>query len=118
MLTQTLCHVDREAEHRLIDCVASRAGAGWVGQLHLYAPQLVNLMAEAQDRPMKLFTPQVRRIVLEYEHCDEGGDACSHDEQALEQHVQRLIEALDELRRKRLKEDRWSFVPAAPPMFG
>jgi len=118
MMTQTFCQIDRESEHRLVESVASRAADEWVAQLHLYAPQLVNLMAEAHDRPMKLFTSQVRRLVQEYEHCDEGGDACGHDEATLEQHVQLLIEALEELRRERFREDRWAFVPAAPPMFG
>jgi len=97
------CTIDREAEHQLIETVASRAPAEWVAQMHLYAPQLIHLMAEARGRPMRAFTPQIRRLVSDYEHFDDGGDACSHDTEALETHVQRLVDALEQLRRDRRK---------------
>ncbi len=118
MVPQVLCVIDRETEHRVIEAVASHAGGEWVAQLHIYAPQLVQLMFEAQDRPMRQFTSRIRRLVLEYEHCDDGGDACGWDDQALDEHVQVLVEALEQVRRDRLARDGWSHMPAALPMFG
>ncbi len=115
---QADCTIDREAELRLIETVASHAAAEWVAQLHVYAPQLIHLMDEAYDRPMRAFTPQVRQLICEYEHFDDCGDTCSHDPATLEAHVKLLIECLEELHRDRMKRESWHAMPAAPPMFG
>ena len=118
MVPLTHCPIDRQAEHRLIELVASHAADEWVARMHAYTPQLVNLLAEIGDRPVRRYTDRVRRIVGDYQYCDEAGDPCGSDVQALERHVQLLVDALEQLRSERQATDRWASMPAAPPMFG
>ena len=83
-------------------------------------PDLLAMVEESHDRPVRELTPTIRRMILEHNFVDAIGDGLiESDEQArVERLVQVLVKVLEKVRKTALDEGQWSEAPVTPLMFG
>ena len=113
---RTTCHVNPILHQRLVETIRERAHPKWAEELCYLTPMLIDLMADAHDRPVEQSEPAIRALLRE--HSRVTADPVFFDPRAFERHVHMLVEELEALRRERLENGEWSEVCVPPQMFG
>lgn len=87
---------------------------GWL--LH----DLLRLIAEGHDRPVRELEPMIRQLIVEKNFCDETGDVCLDDQQrrSIDDYVDVLVRVLERVREQAVASGAWSSLPASAPMCG
>lgn len=87
---------------------------------HWLLPELLQLLTEAQDRPLGELEPIVREIVAEQQFIDVSGGPVIGDREGgtTDLHVDVFMRVLERLRHYTLDTGTWSNVPITPQMFG
>ena len=82
--------------------------------------ELVGLLEESHDRPVRELVPTIRLLILEHEFTDHAGDSAGN--LSLQERVDELVELfvnlLEKLRQQAITRGEWSELPASPQMFG
>ncbi|MEX0885199.1 MAG: hypothetical protein WD009_02060 [Phycisphaeraceae bacterium] len=83
-------------------------------------PELVRLLAESDDRPVRELEVTVRHLVIEQGFIDESGDPVVDAEHGdrRECYVRALLRTLARLRQWAMEHGEWSGLPATPQMYG
>lgn len=108
------CHIDVDTEHELIDTISTRSAAEWIADVHNFVPHLVHLLQESHHTPAKQHAPTVRQIVTE--HC--RTQMFERNAEAIDKQIDVILDAMEQVRRQRLKSGTWSDAPVPPMMFG
>jgi len=82
--------------------------------------QLLNLVEEFHQRPVRELEPTIRRMLIDQSFCDDNGDSVTDGlfERTFNAQVTLTVRVLERVRRQGLSQGRWSEMPAAQPMFG
>jgi hypothetical protein len=118
MVDGQICYLDPGAEHRLGQLLADRVSADCIAALRPVLPQLVSLMHDSGDRPIRQLARAVELIVAECFDAGETGDACTADPQQLHRVIRRLLAALEALRGEMRRTGHWADSACPPIMFG
>lgn len=103
-----------EAQHSGGQLVQNWSWTEW------FAPELLALLDEFHDRPVRELAPLIRRLVLEQGFVDENGDSVIDEQEAarLDEVVELVLTALERVRQRFAELGRWSDVPVTPQMCG
>ena len=78
--------------------------------------ELVGLLEESHDRPVRELVPTIRLLILEHEFTDHAGDNSANF--SLQERVDELVELfvslLEKLRQQAITRGEWSELPATP----
>ena len=81
---------------------------------------LVGIMVEFRDRPMQQAAPIIHQFLVEQQFVDENGDNVidTSQQDEVDQHVQRVVGILEDIRRQMSDQGIWCDQAPAPIMFG
>ena len=81
---------------------------------------LMQLVSECHDQPVRQLEPAIRRIILEQESADVHGDDVvdALSQARVERHVNAVIDVLEQIRQQAVHNGQWSDAPVTPLMFG
>jgi hypothetical protein len=102
------------------DWVASDVTEGSFCPVVWVLHDLMQLMSECHDQPVRQLEPAIRRIILEQESADIHGDNVvdALSRAHMERHVNTVIDVLERIRQQAMLNGQWSDAPVTPLMFG
>lgn len=83
-------------------------------------PDLIHMVAESHNRPVRELSPMIRRLIAEQNFADDCGDPIinADRESQIDLQVKVVLRVLEQVRRLALDQGLWSNAPMAPQMFG
>ena len=81
-------------------------------------PELVQLVNEAHEQPVRNSASTIRLCLLEQSFVDVGGWADGEIQDRQDELVELLVDVLEEMRRQSIRKGRWSEMPVTPLMHG
>lgn len=99
---------------------ARRADGMQMCPVNWLLPDLLALIAENHDRPVRELQPMIRRLIEEHDFFDDAGDSMveTDRDELIDDYADLFVKALERVRRQALKQGEWSNLPVTPQMFG
>ncbi|MBI1369655.1 MAG: hypothetical protein GC162_13500 [Planctomycetes bacterium] len=112
----TQFHLNPELQSQLLASIDQYADAAWRDKLRRCAPQIIALVCDSHDQPVRHLQHPIRELIVE--HCLCGAGQNDADPHTVDRHVKLVLAELEKLRGFQITAGDWSDAPVPPQMFG